>query len=234
MNIKFNKPLSNYKYLLAFDLAKKLTGWSFLDFKNDKILLAGVIDTSKMRQTDMIWAYFSEQVSNVVNRCLDKIEGYDLCSILVTKEQLPVQNGKFSTIATLQSLAQVHAVFDLTIFQLGLDTYDDVGVHSVAVKAYFRKILDIQSPQKEDIAKYIYQKYNTYDFSDCSLDVTDSLGVSLTLLNKKWNSDIQSEITKKKKELKSAKSSNKIAKLQSEIEQLQSLRLEAEEKIAGV
>ena len=230
MNIKFQKPLSDYRYLLSFDLAKKISGWSLLDFKNNNLLLAGVIDTNKMPPSNMIWDYFSGQIIKVVDRCLDKIDMRDTSAILVTKEQLPVQNGRFSTIATLQSLAQVHAIFDLSIFQSGLDIYDDAGIHSVAVKAYFRKLLDIQSPQKEDIAKYIYQKYNAYDFSGLSLDVTDSIGVSLTLLNKKWNSDIQSEIAEIKKEIKSAKAPNKIARLQDEIERLQSLKFKVNEK----
>ena len=230
MNIKFKKSLSDYKYLLSFDLAKKISGWSLWDFKNDEILLTGIIDTGKMSALDMVWNYFSGQISSVVNRCLDRIPNADANLLLITKEQLPVQNGKFSTIATLQSLAQVHAVFDLTIFQLGVDTYDDLGIHSVAVKAYFRKLLDIQSPQKEDIANWIYQKYKTYNFSELPFDVTDSLGVGITLINKKWNADIQSEITQIKKEIKGAKAPSKITRLKEEIERLQSLKSETDDE----
>lgn len=230
MNIKFQKLLSDYKYLLSFDLAKKISGWSLWDFKNDEILLTGIIDTSKMSNTDMIWSYFSNQINKVIGRCLEKIPDNESNSLLITKEQLPVQNGRFSTIATLQSLAQVHAIFDLTVFQLGVDTYDDIGVHSVAVKAYFRKLLDIQSPQKEDIANWIYQKYKTYNFSGFPFDVTDSLGVGITLINKKWNADIQSEITQIKKEIKGAKAPSKITRLKEEVERLQSLKSETDDE----
>ena len=226
--IKFQKPLSDYKYILSFDLAKKVSGYSLLDLQKNEILLAGIIDTGKMSSNDFIWDYFYCQVTRIIDRCLEKIGENNRDALLVTKEQLPIQNGRFSTISTLQSLAQVHAVFDLAVFQSDVAVYDDLGVHSVAVKAYFKKVLNIATPQKEDIAKYVYQKYKSYDFSNLPLDVTDSIGVTLTLVNKKWNSDIQTEITGLKREIKSAKAQNKKNRLQEEIKRLDSLRSDIE------
>lgn len=225
MIVKFEKPLSDYKYLLAFDLAKKVTGYSLLDIDNDRIIWAGVIDTGHAPDPNMIWDYFYNQIIDIIDNCIKMIGSSKMRSLLITKEQLPTQNGKFSTIATLQSLAQVHAIFDLAVFRSTIDVYDYVGVHSVAAKAYFRHLLDIQSPQKEDIAKYIYQKYSDYDFSALTFDTTDSIAVSLTLLNRKWNSDLQAEMSRVKKELKGAKASSKITRLNEELKKLESLKI---------
>ena len=41
-----------------------------------------------------------------------------------------------------------------------------------------------------------------FDFSQYPFDVTDSLGVTLTLIGKKWNSDIVEKIRELKKEQK--------------------------------
>lgn len=222
--IKFTKSIREYQYVLSFDLAKRLTGYSLLDIKNDKVILVGTIDTGECKE-EFIWDYFYNQISQVVDHCLFEIGREKEGLLFVTKEKLPNQNGRFSTIETLQSLAQTHVIFDLAIYHKGIEIYDYDGIHSVSVKAYFKSLLDIEKPQKEDIAKFIKQKYNDFDFSKYSLDVTDSIAVSLTLINRKYNNDITEEIKILRKEVKSAKSNNKIEKIENKILLLESFKI---------
>lgn len=221
--IKFSKKLSQYSYVLAFDLAKHLSGYSLIDINNNKVLLAGVIDTEKAHN-EFVWDYFYNQVINVMEKCLNKIGANNAGSVFITKERLPNQNGRFSTILTLQGLAQAHAVFDLAATHSGIDIYDYDGVHSTSVKAYFKTLTGIDKPQKEDIAKYIQDKFNDFNFKDYSLDVTDSVAVALTLINKKWNVDITEKIKEIKKEIRDAKSQTKVNKLSENIKFLEGLK----------
>ena len=221
--IKCIKSLKEYQYILSFDLAKKITGYSLLDIQNNKVVLAGMINTAECKD-DFVWDYYYNQILAVLDHCLIEIgrENEDL--LFVTKERLPNQNGKFSTIDTLQSLAQVHAIFDLAVYHKGLEVYDYEGIHSVSVKAYFKSLLNIDKPQKEDIAEHIRKVYKDFDFSEYSLDVTDSLAVSMTLIGKKYNNDIAEEVKILKKELKNTKSNNKIEKIKNKIILLEGLK----------
>lgn len=221
--IKFNKKLSQFSYVLSFDLAKRISGYTLYDINKGIILLAGVLDTSKQKD-DFIWDYFYNQIIIIIDRCKDIIGLKNESSLFVIKERLPNQNGRFSTIETLQGLAQAHVVFDLALCHSGVDIYDYDGVHSTSVKSYFKKLTNCEKPQKEDIANYLKQKYKNFDFSKYPLDVTDSLAVTLTLLNKKWNSDIAEKIRELKKEQKSAKTKAKITKLEEEIKSLEALK----------
>ena len=140
--VKFTKSLSQYAYILSFDLAKRCSGYSLLDIVNDKVLLAGTVDTSKIKD-EFIWDCFYYEIKNVANKCIDIVGAKNKRSILVTKEKLPNQNGRFSTIETLQGLAQAHAIFDLAINHVGLDVYDYSGIHSVTIKSYFKTLTSI-------------------------------------------------------------------------------------------
>ena len=86
-------------------------------------------------------------------------------------------------------------------------------------------MIQIDKPQKEDIANYIKNKYADFQFDEYPLDVTDSIAVTLTLLNKKWNSDIVEKNKELKKEQKTAKARIKIEKLDSDIDFLESLKI---------
>lgn len=222
--IKFKEPLSSYQYILSFDLAKNISGYSLVDIVNDKIISTGIINTNH-NQNSFLWDYFYDEIKKTIRECLKLIGENNLDKIFIVKEKLPSQNGRFSTIDTLQTLAKTHAIFDLAATHTGIDIYDYDGVHATTVKAYFKSLLDIEKPQKEDIANYIKNKYKDFDFKDSTLDVTDSVGVTLTLINKKWNFDICEKISSLKKEKKSAKSSNKIKRIEDEISNLESLKV---------
>ena len=219
--IKYQRKLNDFQYILSFDLAKRVSGYALWDFKNDKVLMAGVIDT-RLAPSDFIWKFFYDEVDKVIKKA-QKIIGVNKSSLLfLTKEKLPTQNGPHSTIETLQGLAQAHSIFDLVASNAGIEMYDYEGIHSVSVKAYFKSLLiDNEKPQKEDIAKYIKERFVGFDFGSLSLDVTDALAVAITLVEKKYDMDIKDEIKRIKKELKTYKSVAKKNELEEQIKHLQ-------------
>lgn len=218
MEIKFNKSLNEYRYVLSFDLAKVHTGWSLLDIADMKLIDCGVIDTSDYG--DHPWRYFYKELFEVFVKTQKRNIDF-----FIVKEKLPSQNGPHSTVATLQELAKTHAIFDLALQVSSLPTYDFCGVHSVSEKAYFKKLTDLEKPTKQDIFNQIKKMIDLNGFDDnINLDISDSIAVSLTLINKKWNSDIDEEIKNKKKELKKSKTDKKINRLQEEIDFLNSLK----------
>ena len=219
--IKFNKKITDYQYVLSFDIAKHITGYSLLDIYNNKIIYAGIIDTKKSK-LDFIWDYFYNSIYDVINKCSSIICDSNL---FIVKERLPNQNGKFSTIDTLQGLAQAHSIFDLAVHRSGHQFYDYDGVHSASVKSYFKTLTGLEKPQKEDISEYIKKKYSDFDFEEYPLDVTDSIAVSITLLEKKYNNDIDEKIKMINKEIKKSKLKSKIDKLNEEIVFLKNLKI---------
>ena len=216
--IKLNQNIKDYKYILAFDLAKRVSGYSLWDFQEDKVLACGIIDT-RLAASEFIWDYFYKKVQEVIKECLTLVKSNK--KLILTKEKLPTQAGIHSTIDTLQGLAQTHAIFDLAVYHTGVEVYDYEGVHSVSVKAYFKSLLGIEKPQKEDIANYLREHFTGSHLEEYPFDVTDSLGVAITLVGKKYESDIKEGIKELKKELKSAKSTAKQNRLQEEIKKLQ-------------
>lgn len=219
--LKFNQKITDFQYVLSFDLAKHISGYSLIDIVNNKVIYAGVIDTKKAKN-DFVWDYFYTSVSDVINECVNKVGNQKL---LITKERLPSQNGRFSTIDTLQGLAQAHAIFDLAVCRSGEQFYDYDGVHSVSVKAHFKTLTGLDKPQKEDIAEYIQKRYKDFNFNEYPLDVTDSIAVTITLIEKKYNSDINERIKMVKKEIKKAKANIKINKLKEEVDFLEHLKI---------
>ena len=219
--IKFNKKITDYQYVLSFDIAKHITGYSLLDIYNNKIICAGIIDTKKSK-LDFVWDYFYNSIYDVINKCSSIICDSNL---FIVKERLPNQNGKFSTIDTLQGLAQAHSIFDLAVHRSGHQYYDYDGDHSASVKSYFKTLTGLEKPQKEDISEYIKKKYSDFDFEEYPLDVTDSIAVSITLLEKKYNNDIDEKIKMINKEIKKSKLKSKIDKLNEEIVFLKNLKI---------
>lgn len=220
MQVKFKRRLEEFDYILSFDLAKHKTGFSLVDFKNKQVPYSGMIITEPTQE--MVWQDFYVQLEAQVERVKKDFGS----SFFVLKERLPNQAGARSTIATLQGLAQTHAIFDLFIQQKNLDYYDWNGVHSISVKSYFKQITENEKPQKEDIYKAILNEYTwaVPENNALSYDISDSIAVAHTLVGKKWNADINEEIKSLKKELKSAKAQKKIDKLNDEIQFLMSLK----------
>ena len=215
--IKYRQNINEFQYVLSFDLAKRVSGYTLWDFKNDEVLDAGIIDTHLAPQ-DFIWGYFYDKIIEIINECINKIGQNKRALLFLTKEKLPNQNGPHSTIETLQGLAQAHAIFDLAVNHSGVEVYDYEGVHSVSVKAYFKTlILNTDKPQKEDIGVSIKARFDKFDFDNFPLDVTDSLAVAMTLIEKKYKADIGEEKRRLKKELKAAKSAIKQSRIKEQI-----------------
>lgn len=226
--IKYNVKLSNYKYILSFDLAKNLTGYSLIDYTTHRVILAEIIDMSK-HQCESFWYEYAKQIRIAIGMCLNALpNASEKKYVLITKEKLPNQSGRFSSIEALQALAQCHAIFDAVIYDFGVDYYDFDGVHSVSVKAYFKHLTGIDKPTKEDICSYI-SKYFNYDFSKTTLDVTDSIAVAMTLVDVKYNKDLIEKIKELKKSLKQYKSAARIRQVQDEIARLQSLTITSDD-----
>ena len=221
--LKFTKSLSEKRYVLAFDLAKITTGWALFDLKEEKIVDFGMI--KNVDNVDNFWyasyCNFSSFLSSLVER-------FPKEEIVVTKEQCPSQAGPFSSIAALQTLYATHAVVDVLCDQLGLECYDYDGVHVSTVRAFFRKVSGVQSPQKEDVRDAIKAKFPDFDLGDYPLDITDAIGVAVTLVYAKYNADCKQQIKQLKKQLKEAKSKKKQDRLSEEIEKISSLTFECE------
>ena len=223
MQVKFNRRLEEYKYILSFDLAKHKSGFALVDFVDKKIPYSGLIVTDP--QKEMVWDDF---YADLKARLLFIKENFG-SSFFVLKERLPNQAGPRSTIATLQGLAGAHAIFDFFVSESELDVYDWQGVHSVSVKAYYKQTTSLEKPQKTDIFNKIKQTYPTWEVPEdntLSYDISDSIAVVETLVNRKWNVDIDERKRELKRELKKAKAQRKIDSLAAEIKRLDELKLE--------
>lgn len=217
MEMKFQKKINDFNKILSFDLAKRKTGWSLISIKNKLILDCGVIETSEVNPWESLYSAFSEIIEKyAINGELT----------LITKERLPNQAGRYTTINSLQELAKVHAIFDLCCQTHNSLIYDFDGVHSKSVKSHFEKLTNITNPTKEDIANVINLEYENVIGKDMNLDITDSIAVSITLLDHKWNSDIDKQISELKKEIKKYKTEKKKNELLSEIDRIQMLKVD--------
>lgn len=220
--VKFNKHLTDYRYVLAFDLAKHRTGYALVDILNNVVAMSGLVDMDN--DAEFPWSGIYSQFMDVIHTA-KSIAGDD--EFFVTKEKLPNQAGRFTTIASLQGLAQVHAIWELCCCHSGVGVYDCEGVHSVSVRAHIAHQTGIEKPTKEDVADYVSKKYGFKGVST-ALDVTDAIAVVDTLVDKKWNSDIDVEIKTLKKQIKTYKTDKKKNGLLAEIDRLKELKVDME------
>ena len=82
--LKFNQKITDYQYILSFDIAKHISGYSLTDIVNNKVICAGIIDTKKSK-SDFIWDYFYTTILEIINSCADRAPDGKL---LITKERL--------------------------------------------------------------------------------------------------------------------------------------------------
>lgn len=219
--IKFNESLKKYKYILSFDIAKFHTGWALVDIVEKKIPMFGIIECVDQ---EGIWADMYKKTSDVICS-VKKYCKTTLSDFFVTKEKLPQQAGKFTTISSLQALAQAHAINSLACWDNRVNVYDQDGVFSVSVKAYYRKICGIQKPTKEDINKKICEDFNCPEVLG-KYDITDAVGCTETLVRSKWDADIKKEIKEIKKMDKLYKTNKKHEENSVKINNLQKLMIE--------
>ena len=75
----------------------------------------------------------------------------------------------------------------------------------------------------EELTNRYISTYFNYDFSNLTLDVTDSIAVAMTLVDVKYSKDILEKIKELKKSIKQYKSAARIKQVQDEIAALQAL-----------
>lgn len=219
--IKFQKPLSEIDYIISFDLALYKTGVSIYDISQKSIVRTDKIEVSHTDETPVATLY--TKLKEYLTSAVEKYGNL----LMIVKEAMPAQAGRFTTIATLQTLAKAHAALDIAVAKVdGVDFYDEVGVHAVSVKALF-KTDETPKPTKTDIKKAVCAHYGlkTGDLTD---DESDSVAVIYTLIKKKWNADLKDEIKRVKKEMKGLKQERAIAAHEKRIEELQAMILEVE------
>ena len=219
--IKFQKPLSEINYIISFDLALYKTGISLYNIKQKSIVRTDKIEVSHTDETPVATLY--TKLKEYLTSAVEKYGNL----LMIVKEAMPAQAGRFTTIATLQTLAKAHAALDIAVAKVdGVDFYDETGVHAVSVKALF-KTEENPKPTKTDIKKAVCIYYGL-EVGDLTDDESDSIAVIYTLVKKKWNADINEEIKRIKKEIKGLKQERAIEAHQKRIEELQGMLLEVE------
>lgn len=222
--VKYNYNLSNYDYVLSFDLAKQKTGWALVDIKSNRVEMSGVIILNE--KVDSVWLDIYDKIV-IVLECVKKHCRNLEKKFFVLKEKLPNQAGKFTTIASLQGLAQVHAIWELACEKSDVEVYDFDGIHSVSVKAFFKRRYGVEKPQKEDIAELVCGNY-CFDIGDSPLDITDAIACVQTLVEYKWNEDIKDKIKELKKEQKKYKTEKKQLEIIKEADRIRGLLISNE------
>lgn len=218
---KFNYKLSDFNYILGFDLATYKTGACLFDCRKQCFI--------DLREIEVEQKTINKHIS-LFERLHEYFNFLSLIAhgkILVIKEACPLQSGPFTTISTLQSLGASHAVLDICMGGsykgIELIPYDNIGIYAVGVKALFRTKQNTK-PQKEDIRKELVNIYNLDD-SILTDNISDSVGVIHTLINRKWNRDIEAQVRELRKETKQLKMQNAISRRQEEIERLSALKI---------
>lgn len=203
MILHFTKKLQDFDFLICFDLAKFETGVSLLNIKDlNNIKLENYYQISIDKKTEEPFGDFY----NALGGLFSHIQAYigDLSKVLVVREKQPSGFNVTTTISTLQALAGIHAILDVYVSALQLTEYED-GIHASSVKAWARKMTNIDKPQKEDIKKFLENKYPSLRKENATLDISDSVAVGQCLIDSKWNADIKDKIKELKKKIKELK-----------------------------
>ena len=226
MKIKLQKPITDYKYLLMFDLASHVSGVCLWDLTEQKPIQTYVIKVENDTELQVAELY----------QCLDNFfwqlehnNHIDLNQVLVYKEAMPVQlHGGNSTVQTFISLARSHSILDYYIYSHGIDIYDYVGVYPISTHSYLKKINNWDNKHKvvkTDIKDFVE---NTYQLESLSFDEADSVFLAKTFLDVKWNKDIDEEIKAIKRHSKELKSERGVNTCLNEIKRLEGLKISLE------
>lgn len=222
MEIKFKKSLNDFDYLVSYDLASHITGVCIFDIKRRKIVSTRVLTVTGVIELPTI------ELENLVKSSLDDLlaKGIKKEKILICKEAMPTQvHGGTSTIQTFLALARSHAILDTYLYKNNYAVYDYKGVYPVTTHAYYKKLVNADNKYKvtkEDLKNYLVENYDLDP--KVTLDESDASFIALTLLDKKWNSDIDEEIRVLKRHKKTLVQNYAKEKIDNEIERLKSLK----------
>lgn len=223
MEAKFRKKLSDYDYLVMFDLATCSTGACVWDLaKARPIFTKNLVTTGKTgNRAGELWdeldRFFVDFTIKVGLNSFDRV--------LVYRELCPIQQGRFTTAKTLISLGKSHAVLDLFLRERNIDYYDLSGVSPSTTHAHFRSLVGIGAKEKvskEDVRDYLVREYRIDPST--GLDETDAIFIAKTFVERFWNKEIDEETKNVKRHMKTLKSPSAIAACQARIEELNSLK----------
>ena len=225
MEIKFTKKLSDYDYLVMFDLASKVSGVCVWNLKTGQPEYTErlVVKDSEMNKA----AALVDRIDDFFVRLKVRLGDTDLNNVLVYRELCPMQQGKFTTAKTLIALGKAHAVLDIYLAGKGLDYYDLMGVAPATTHSYYRKLKGLgagDKVEKTDIRDYLISEYGIS--KDLTLDETDAIFLSKTFVEVFWDKEIDEAVREAKRHLKTLKASNAKERVNKEIEFLKSLKNE--------
>ena len=222
MEIKTKKSLQEFDYLIMFDLASKISGVCVWDIKNHRPYKIQKIEVNK----EKVELPAFELYNKIDLLFLELGKEIDLSKVFVSKEAMPSQvHGGNSTIQTFVALARSHAILDYYMMEHGIPVYDYTGVYPISTHTYLKKILGKEKDykiQKTDIKDYVCEKYG---LQVETLDESDAVFLAQTLIESKWNKDIDDAIREQKRHKKTLKLSSAIKKVEEEITKLENLRL---------
>lgn len=222
MKLNFQKSLSEFKYLLCFDLAKFETGISLINIEQlDSPHIINVYQLSVDKKTDDPFGEFYDKLQNFFKGLQEQINFKD---VLLVREKQPQGFNVATTISTLQALAGVHAILSVAAHQYDLYEYED-GIHASSVKAWARHKLEIDKPQKEDIQNFLFREFPYLIVKQPTYDITDSIALAICLIEEKWNNDLKDIIKQEKKHLKELKLQRAIIKQQEKIQDLENKKI---------
>lgn len=214
--IKFNYSLNEIGAIIGVDLAMYHTGMCVYDVRQG--FFAEFIPITVKNNSECKFADLYDMLVTEFRR-ISRIYG----RIMIIQERLPNQGGVHSTVQTLQSLAQAHAIMELAVHNSNnVELYDEHGIHSTSVKSMFRT-QECPKPQKGDIRKALVKLY-LLDDTILTDDISDACAVVHTLLTKRWNQDIDERIKELKKEIKNLKVARAKEQRRVEIDKLSQMK----------
>lgn len=224
MEIKCKKRITDYDYLIMFDLASKVTGVCVWDIKNRIPFCTKVIKVKD--GCELPFAELKEKIRGLFEE-LNK--QFDLRKCFVSKEMMPTQiHGGSSTVQTFVALAKSHAILDVFCYENGVDCYDYKGVAPATTHAHYKHLVGLGAKDKvtkEMVRDYLYEIYPDR-MKTTTLDETDAVFLAKTLCELKWNNDIDEKIREEKRHKKELKAAHAIAAVNEEIKRLRGLKTE--------
>lgn len=223
MLIKYLYNINNYKYLVMFDLASKITGVCLWDIINNKPIETKVLTVTGKHELP------ADELYHLIDDYFDSLykRGFLLKDILVGKEAMPTQvHGGSSTVQTFIALARSHAILDLYTYEHNIAVYDYVGVYPISTHSYLKHLMQWENNhpvEKIDIKNYVCETYGLSN--DITFDEADATFLAKTLLDVKWNKDLDEEIKAVKKHQKSLKASHAIIAYEEEKKRLEGLKM---------
>jgi hypothetical protein len=209
-------------HILMFDLASHITGWCLYDSVRGIPLRHGLIVVDRDGPNP------DYDLKEQLKKTISSVQSDDL---IVSTEAMPTQlRGGSSTIKTFIAMAQAHSDLAIACAEAGVRMYDRIGVYPASTHAYLRRLLGKGkdfAPTKDDIRSYCCQLWRL-NIESVSYDESDAMFLAKTLIDVKWDKDIDERIKDLKRHRKGLKEPSAIAKIDTEIAEVNSRRLHKE------